>query len=336
MTRLTRLVVAGALAAALVIIFGGSALANDAEVIPQGVFKIGQVVGYDWSTDSFKTVFGSGTYPVTKWYNITIYLSDIAGPEAAKAMDRFCTGGRCVVGRTKFDLTEAAVKFNTSLFYGITDRLTAGIIFPYVYSMGSRSLDIYDSNMGLNYRSDGSIDPKYPIAPYSSSFPGVKHPIDRQDVETILTHPAFGFQYSDPLNLHEGTYLSDIIVGGRYLLYESERWKNAFTLFIITPTGQEKNYNYLFDPANGDGQLDVGFWFNNDLHVSKKKYLDLTLNFSTGYTTQLPQTKRFRVGSSSRTAWDGSTYNPNDTNENPLPIGSKTSRVLRTPSRRSN
>lgn len=328
MAMRTSFVIAGVLALTLAILAPGTARANDAEVLPEGIFKIGHVTGFDWSTDTFKTVFGAGTYPTTKWYNITVYLSDIAGPDAARQMDRFCEGGKCIVGKTHFDLFQSAIKFNTSLFYGITDNLTVGIIFPYVRSMGSSSLDVTDSNMGINYRKDGTIDPSIPIAPYSPSFPGVKDKIRNSDVETILSHPAFGFQYQKPLDMHEGWYLSDIILGSRYLFNESERWKNAFTIFFITPTGKLKNYNYLFDPANGDGQLDIGFWFNNDLVVSKKKYLGLTLNFSTGYTTQFPQTKKFRVGSLSRTAWDGTKYTPGDTWENPLPIGNLSSSYL--------
>jgi len=327
--RMTKVVVLSLLTAAL--LAPAVVHANDADVLPEGVFKVGQSVSYDWATDQFKPVFGAGTWPVTKWYNITVYLSDLS-PDAAKQLDRFCTGKRCVVGTTEFDLLESAMKLNTNLMYGITDRLSAGFIVPYVYALGDSSLEVTGSNMGIHYKDKEKniIDPKQPIAPYSSSFPGVKRPINKDDVVTILSDPAFGFEYVDPLGLHQGWYLGDIIFGGRYLIYEKDWWKTAVTLFFITPTGQQKNYNYLFDPANGDGQLDVGFWSNNDFIVSKKRHLAFTLNFTTGYTTQFPQTKHFRVGSISRTAWneDAQTYDPDDKVENPLPIGSKASSLL--------
>jgi hypothetical protein len=317
-------------AVAIVMLFAAApAHANDAEVLPAGAFRLSQGVSYDWSTDQFKTVFGSGTYPVTKWYNITVFMSDIS-PDGAKMMDPLCTGGKCVLGKTHFDLLQTGIKMQTSFMYGITDKLSMGFIIPYAYSMGSWSLEVTDSNMMLNKDAQGNIDPKIPIVPYREG-PG-KAPIGAADVETILSHPAFGFEYTDPLNLHEGWRMADIILGGRYQFYQNAWMKNAITLFVITPTGQQKNYNYLFDPANGDGQTDVGFWINNDFQAveNKAKTMRLIFNFSVGYTAQFPQEKKFRVGNSSRNAYNSQydTYNPNDKTENMMPIGSKSGSYL--------
>ena len=344
-----------ALAATLLITAVGPALANDAETLPEGVFKLGQSVGYAWTNNQFRTVFGTGTDSVTKWYNITVYLSDIADAQTAAEMDKLCKvwdpntktfkQSRCVLGQTNFDLQQRGIDMQTSMMFGITDRLTAGFIIPYFYSMSNASLQISNSNMGINYMTlpDGSKvpNPQRPIGPINCVnpndpttctknplFPGVEHPTNAEDTNLILSSPVFGFNYQDPLGTHQGWYLRDIILGGRYNFYNSPRWKNSFTLFIITPTGQQHNYNYLFSPANGDGNWDIGFWINNDLALNKSK--TVVFNFSGGYTAQLPQTKHFRLGTVNRVAWDPTInhYDPNSTAMNPLPIGAQSTSYL--------
>ncbi|MGC8928516.1 MAG: hypothetical protein ACP5QK_11420 [Myxococcota bacterium] len=314
----------------LILMASSVSYANDAEVLPEGVFKIGQQIGYDWSTDNFKTVFGTGTYPTTYWYNITVKLSDIA-PDLAERMeckDAYGNTQECILGTTHFDLFQAALKFNTSIMYGITDKLSAGVIIPYHYSMSSTSLKITGSNMMINYEPNGKVNRASPIVPYKyeESPPG-SHPIDANDVATILSDPAFGFEYKDPLSTHDGWYLSDIIFGIRYLFYENNWMKNAYTFFLITPTGDEDPPDWLFSPAPGDGQFDIGFWFNNDFLLYKK--LNLWLNFSTGYTSQLPHTKKFRVPSVSRNIPNTpEEYDPNNKGENFMPIGNRSHSLL--------
>ena len=306
------------------------AYSNDAEVLPEGVFKIGQQVGYDWSTDNFKTVFGMGTYPITYWYNITVKLSDIA-PDMAKTMKCTDSQGKpaeCVLGTTHFDLLEDAIKFNTNIMYGVTDKFSAGLIIPYHYAINSAKLQITGSNMRINYESNGKVNKLIPIVPYEwDKAPAGAHPINAHDVEVILSDEAFGFEYQDPLSTHSGWYLGDIILGSRYLFYENEWMKSAYTLFIITPTGQEDPPDWLFSPAPGDGQWDIGFWFNNDFLLHKRS--NLWLNFSTGYTSQLPQTKKFRVPSVSRNIPNTpEEYDKNNKGENFMPIGNRSHSLI--------
>lgn len=315
----------------IIILFVSSiSYANDAEVLPEGVFKIGQQIGYDWSTDNFKTVFGMGTYPTTYWYNITVKLSDIA-PDMAKTLkcrDEQGNPQECVLGTTHFDLWQAALKFNTSIMYGVTDKFSAGVIIPYHYSMSSTKLKITNSNMRINYEPNGKVNKLIPIVPYEyENAPAGSHPIDADDVAVILSDPAFGFEYQNPLSTHDGWYLSDIIFGLRYLFYENSWMKSAYTFFLITPTGDEDPPDWLFSPAPGDGQFDMGFWFNNDFLLYKK--MNLWLNFSTGYTSQLPQTKKFRVPSVSRNIPNTpEEYDPNNKGENFMPIGNRSHSLL--------
>lgn len=304
--------------------------ANDAEVLPEGVFKIGQQISYDWSTDTFKTVFGSGTYPTTYWYNITVKLADIA-PDMAKTMkckDENGQPAECILGTTHFDLWQAAINFNSSIMYGITNRLSAGLIIPFHYAMSRSELSVTGSNMRINYEPNGKVNRLIPLVPYDrETSPQGAHPIDAHDVEVILSDPAFGFEYKDPLSTHNGWYLGNIILGSRYLYHESERWKNTYTIFIITPTGKEKDPDHLFDPANNDGQVDIGFWFNNDFLVLKRR--NLWIDFTVGYTTQLPQTKKFRVPSVSRNIPNTpEEYDPSNKGENYMPIGNRSHSLL--------
>jgi len=337
--------------AAMLALIPLAAFANDAETLPEGVFRISQNTGYAWSTNQFGQVFGSGTVPITKDYNIDVYLSDL--DPSFIGNDSFCsdpqTGKqtRCRLGKVNFDLLQQAIQMQTSLFYGITDKWTVGVIFPYTHTFARYSLSITGSNMGINYIVDKTtgkptdkIDPNTPLGPATGALklPGVRRPVTvngrYNDVNTIFTAPEFGFEYNDPLNMREGTYLNDIIFGTRYNFYNNPWVKNSLTVFVITPTGQQKDYELLFSPFNGDGQLDVGFWFNNDFAVDKRR--TFVIDFSLGYTTQFPQKKHFRTGSTSRNAQNLATngtqqqpnYFPNNQSENFLPIGSKAGNYL--------
>ena len=279
--------------------------AMSAEVLPEGVFRIGFDAAYKRATRYFTGDWGLNTESIVADYNgIDIgpsALFDLSGlpPGLGTWLDE-----TFFLGRTNVDLDSWAIKYQVSLFFGITDRLSVGVVVPFTRGTYEFDIALDDCRVRLNPNYDP--DSFFPITDQLPILP-TKDPeklIDLDDANTIFTDPRYGFEYK-PLpepGRHTETGLNDMLFGLRYLFHQSETWRMAGAVWSMAPTGEFTDQNELYSLKFGDGQWDLGFLWSVDympfgdrpfLGIFRNLYLDL----SAGYTFQFSDRRWMRIWS---------------------------------------
>jgi hypothetical protein len=186
--------------------------------------------------------------------------------------------------------------------YGITDWLTVGLIVPVVHarhSLRTLALDPVRScsgercGLGKNL-GDTNIsveDSKYlPLDHDKDSSTKLLQPLTRDDVQDILANDL-GYQR---LGDWSGSGVGDIELGVKMRLLRLRFWTTAIQTGVRLPTGATDDPNNLLDIGFGDGQTDIGLYWQNDFEPLRNLRLNLTLR----YTAQLPDYERKRVPTS--------------------------------------
>ncbi|MFC1890748.1 hypothetical protein ACFL4G_13440, partial [Thermodesulfobacteriota bacterium] len=195
-----------------------------AEVLPKGVYRIGFDAAYKRSTEYFTNSWGTNTESIVDDYNDIVVepslLLDLSGIGLSdEFMNWFNHDFR--LGTTNFELDSWAIKYQFSLFYGITDRLSVGLVIPFTKGEYTIGLALDDCNAALNPNYDPtSVYPildQLPILPIETTltdnpalnklierFMGqverympVREPLDFDDINTFFTDPRFGFEYNE-------------------------------------------------------------------------------------------------------------------------------------------
>jgi len=183
--------------------------------------------------------------------------------------------------------------------YGLTDRVTVGVIVPVVHARHSLTRLELDpvttcsqTRCGLGQNlGDTNIaveDSKYlPLDHDKDPTTKLLQPLTRDDVQTIL---ADDLSY-DRLADWSGTGIGDIEVGLKVRLLRVGWWTSAIQAGVRLPTGRVDDPDNLLDLGFGDGQTDIGLYWQNDLAPLSRLRINATLR----YTAQLPDHERKRV-----------------------------------------
>lgn len=259
----------------IVFSFSTSVFADTAETLPKGVFRSAVLGKFYLPVDETFKDNGETADPAYKYnakLNSTVFPA-LAPYDAIFGPGKASLGNSVVSFEYDFQIYELYFQ------YGITDRLSAGIMVPYWFVKNdvSASLDTSTANLGRNPGPGPSI---IPIAKG-----GV--PLQAGDIQRLLG-TTYGYK---PIETWKGDGMSDIEAGLKYLYYKSDNWRLAATLGVRMPTGETDDPDSLVDYALGAGCWAVLFQSQND-YVGIR---NLVLNATFKYELNLPDHEVMRV-----------------------------------------
>lgn len=264
--------------------------ADDADVLPKGVFRVGVDTAFYVTIDERYDPDGDAE-DVAVDYNKT--LDSNVFPSLGLIEDFFgMPPGSANVGRSvvSFDYDFTISEF--SFAYGITDKLTAGIILPYWWARNSVSSRLNTSNASV-----GKNPPLNTLAPFA--VPGTI-PLTARDVKALLSGgldingdgivdiEGFRYKWFKPWKQNG---FGDLELGFRYQYLKTDNWRLAFTGGVRVPTGWIDDTDNLVDYGSSCGAYALLFRLNNDYTGIK----NLVLNATFRYEFVLPDKEVQRV-----------------------------------------
>jgi hypothetical protein len=271
--------------------------ADSAEVLPKGVFSLGAEYKYYFKIDERYNPDGN-VEDVAIDYNATLdssIFSDLSLLEPFMPPGQIPNIGKSVVS---FDYYYKITEF--TFMYGVTDRLSVGIMIPYwwVKNEVKAKLDTSKATVGKSSIGTGFGMPLVPLAgggPFGDAVPLVKE--DVQDLlgkgldvnnDGIIDISGFGYKRFETWS---DSGVGDIDVEFRYQYLKTANWRLAFTGGVRIPTGQITDPDSLVDRPLGTGAYALLFRLNNDYTGIK----NLVLNATVRYDLYLPAKETLRI-----------------------------------------
>jgi len=233
----------------------GVAYADDAAVLPKGIWRF-------YVDQQFYL-------PITEKYDKDGHKENVAA-EFNVPLDVVQPG---IPGRSVVSFSWDIKQLFFAPAYGLTDKLSVGIIIPYIWQTNTISADV-----------DAT----------AKSFG-----ITANDIQNILV--ARGFQR---LQTWSDSGLGDIEAGGRYQYFKSDSFQLAFTGGVRFPTGKVDDPNNLGDRGFGDGVYALLFRLQQDYirqtpgiasQLGVPEPGSFLLNTTFRYDLLLPDTQWLRV-----------------------------------------
>jgi len=264
--------------------------ADNAEVVPKGVSRAG-VNGKFYSAVDERYNPDGDAEDVAADFNTTLDSSvfpDLALVEAGFGLP----AGSANIGNSVVSFEYGFTIVELAFQYGITDRLTVGIMIPYwdVKNDVSARLDTSNATVGKS----AALNTLAPIGFLDTV------PLTTEDAQNLIgsgldingdgTVDIQGFGY-EPIQTWSDSGLSDIEVGCRYQYLKTEDWRLAFTGGVRFPTGEVDDPDNLVDYGFGSGAYALLFRFNND-YIGIE---NLVLNATFRYDLYLPDKETKRV-----------------------------------------
>lgn len=236
-----------------------SVLADSAVVLPKNYFYVNAETRLGLPTDE-KFDSNGNTVALGSDFSRDLNSQVFTGLQPLNPF----VGGTANLGTSQVDITRSVNQFRPLLAYGATDRLTLGVIIPYVWASNDVNANIDSSTANVGITSIAS-----PFGPAGSIAPIALVPGTRaatvQDINSLLGS-QFGIK---PVQSWSGSGLGDIEFGGRYQYYRSDYWRLAFTGIAIAPTGKQDDPDNLVDIPLGDGNWAARFQFQQDFTMQQ-------------------------------------------------------------------
>jgi hypothetical protein len=260
---------------------------EDATVLPKGVFNI-QVEGTYYLPHTHRFDPDGDVEDIAVDYNGALDSSVFPG---LTALDPFVPGSASIgMSDVSMEITRTELEF--VLAYGITDKLSIGIILPYMYLKNDvdARLDTTTANVGKN----AALNTLTPLG-----VPGTV-PLTTEDAQDLigsgldingdgtLEIPGFGFERFETAS---GWGIGDIEAGFKYQYLKTDDWRLALTAGVRFPTGDIDDPDNLADLSYGNSQYDLLFRLQNDYTGIE----NVVLNASLKYDLQLPDEEVRRV-----------------------------------------
>ena len=264
--------------------------ADSAEVLPKGVSRASVLGKFYFTVDERYDPDGD-TEDVAADFNDTLDSSvfpDLALVEAGFGMP----AGSANIGKT-----DISFEYNFNIFefyyqYGITDKLTFGVMIPYWDVMNDVNAKLVTSNATVG--KSAFLNTLAPIGFLDTV------PLTTDDAQNLIgdgldingdgTIDIQGYGYK-PIERWSGSGISDIEIGLRYQYLKTEDWRLAFTGGFRLPTGEKDDPDDLVDYPFGTAAWALLFQFSND-YVGVE---NLVLNATFRYDLYLPDTESKRV-----------------------------------------
>ncbi len=274
-------------------------LANDAAVLRKGGFQFQVDNHFYFRTDDRFNQDGDKEEFATP-FNAIINENVFPGLSFFSGPPFFVSDP--TLGETKTNMDWLLVRMVYQVAYGLTDQITVGIRWPWIwvknkvdFAFDSSGSDV---NMGLN---PGLVSPDNPLGFAPLSVPGTSR-VTTDDAQDALN--TLGFK---DLEDFERSGFEDLEIGGRWQYFRNDLWRLAFTGGVRLPTGRKDDPENLGDVAFGSGAYALLFRLNQDLTLFQeegplKRFGFLTpgaliVNTSFYYDLYLPDRQRLRVTS---------------------------------------
>lgn len=260
-----------------------TAFADTAEVLPKGVFRSAVLGKFYFPVDEKFKDNGETADPAYKYnanVNSTVF-PDLSLIEAGFGLP----AGSASLGTTVVSFEYDFQLYELYFAYGITDRLSAGIMIPYWFVKNNvdARLDTTTATVGANPNPGGPPFGATPFVPIALG--GV--PLTSADIQRLL---ATNYGYK-PVKTWENDGLSDIELGLKYLYYQSNNWRLASTVGLRLPTGETDDPDSLVDYPLGSGAWAILFALQND-YIGIK---NLVLNATFKYDLYIPDHEVMRI-----------------------------------------
>jgi hypothetical protein len=287
----------GFLVTCLLVCVAASAWADDADVLPRGVFRLGADSSFYLPIDSR---YGPDGDPEDLAADYNRPLNSGAF-RALSALDPFV--GRASLGDAVVSIDVDLIEVDFTVLYGLTDRLTVGALIPYRWARTNVDARLdsgpgSSANVGRNPRAGAPGQP--PVIPIAAG--GI--PFTTEDVQQLLGPglggiPGLGFKRFESRTT-DG--LGDMEAGFRYQYLRTADWRLAFTGAVRAPTGETDDPDDLADYAHGAGAWALLFRLNQDYTLSNLWGRrpagapgEVVLNGTVRYDLVLPDTETRRV-----------------------------------------
>jgi hypothetical protein len=235
---------------------GGTARADDAQVLPKGVSRA--------------SLEGQFYLPVDERYGADGHVEDVATDYNTTLDSTVFVGllpAGAILGQSVVDVEYAFRIVELTYAYGVTNRLALGVKIPYwwVKNKVNASVVANAGNANVGVGTGGNI--------VSVLDPTFDHFITTAEVQALLGS-VYGYQ---PVETWTGQGLSDIEVGGRYQYVNTDDLRLAFTGAVRLPTGEVDDPDNLMDYSFGQGAYALLFHLNNDYTGWERGLLNVTL-----------------------------------------------------------
>jgi hypothetical protein len=263
----------------VLISFLGVVYADNAEVLPKGVFRANFTGNFYFPIDERYDPDGDKEDVATD-YNST--LDSTVFPSLALVEDGFgMPPGSANIGDSVVSFEYKFRDYIFNLYYGLTDKLAVGIKVPFYRN----KTDVKTAKLNTVKATVGKNEELNTIAPLV--FPGTV-PFTTEDVQQLLGKgldingdgsidvPGYGY---DRFESWDSTQIADIELGFRYQYLKTEKWRLAFTGGVRFPTGEVDDPDNLIDVGFGSGTYAFLFRLNNDYIGIKNTVLNFTVRY---------------------------------------------------------
>ncbi len=262
--------------------------ADDALTLPQGRWRVRWASTFTVSSNEYGSTGDIRSIGSTYSKSITGKLLSGLTPNASRfvqALNAMQPGFGDSLAIASLN-AEVESEFWTNVFaaeYGVTDRLSLGVIMPLVHAeieVRASSEPSQEFN-ALMKRFEGQPQ-------MQAQFNQVLAGTSVQGLNSILRSQ---FGYNAGLTSWNSTGIGDIEVGGKYNYFKDTEILATVKTGLRLPTGRTDDPDNLVDVGFGDGQFDLGVY--NYVDYRPTAYLSFT--HEVGYVAQLPDTNSYRV-----------------------------------------
>jgi hypothetical protein len=258
----------------------GASFADDADVLPKGVWRV-KFKGLFYLPADQRFDQNGDKVDIARDYNTTLDAK-VIGP-LAQLDNIIGIPGFSNIGKSVVSMEYEAQSAELMISYGVTQRLTVGVILPYWWQRVDVSASLDNTNATVGF--SPSLGNFAPLPQYGG--PPDTTPLSTAQVQQLIQR-VYGYK---PIQSWSDQGFGDIEAGGRYQYYKSENWRLAFTGGIRFPTGKVDDPDNLVDQWFGKGVWALLFRLNNDYTGVN----NLVLNATLGYDWNLPTHQELRV-----------------------------------------
>jgi len=260
--------------------------AGDAKVLPEGRFRTQIISGFSQIGDQFNSEGKSVSLGSNYSTQISTQFLSLMQPEAAKAINQLkaampSLGDNIDIARLGLDIDSRIFTNVAVLEYGVTSRLSIGLIVPVVHAEVEVKAES-DSTDQFNQVMDAAP------APMKAALANLQAQTSVSNINRLMTSQL---GYHSGLQSWNGTGLGDIELGLKYNYFKSHPLRMTFKTGVRLPTGRTDDPNNLFDVGFGDGQYDLGAYNYIDYDLLSNLYFTVEM----GYVAQLSQNRSYRI-----------------------------------------
>lgn len=277
----------------LVLIFIGFSnlvFADDANVLPEGRWRLRLVGAYAEASNQLGASGDVQSLGARYSRNLDASFLQILSPstrQVVQALNSISPGQGDSFAAATLD-TSVDSQFFTNLLvaeYGLTERISVGIILPIVHADISVSATSNASNQMNQLLQQPDLPENHPMYAKMAQLKAALRQIKQGTTVAGLNSTLQGqLGYSSGLSSWSSTGIGDIEVGGKINYFKSHPIRMTVKAGATLPTGREDDPDILTDCAFGSGQFAVGAYNYVDYQPFANTYFTL----ETGYTNQLP------------------------------------------------